>query len=127
MKVNELIDLYIKGRDKLSALKQEYDEKKAPVEAKMDKIEKAMLVAMEQLGVDSFKTESGTVYKSILTSVPIADKEIFINYIKDHEAWHLLEMRASKSGVEDFMAANDELPPGVSITRRINVNFKRSA
>lgn len=127
MKVNELIDLYIKGRDKLSALKQEYDEKKAPVEAKMDKIEKAMLVAMEQLGVDSFKTESGTVYKSILTSVSIVDKEIFINYTKDHEAWHLLEMRASKSGVEDFMAANDELPPGVSITRRINVNFKRSA
>lgn len=127
MKVNELIDLYIKGRDKLSALKQEYDEKKAPVEAKMDKIEKAMLVAMDQLGVDSFKTESGTVYKSILTSVPIANKEIFINYIKDHEAWHLLEMRASKSGVEDFMAANDELPPGVSITRCINVNFKRSA
>lgn len=127
MKVNELVDLYVKGRDKLAEIKAEYDAKKAPIEEKMAKIEQALLATMNQTGVDSFKTDAGTAYKSTRVSVSTADREIFMGYIKDHEAWALLEVRPAKKAVEDFMAANDELPPGINLKQETVVNFRRSA
>lgn len=127
MKVNELVDLYVKGRDKLAELKAEFDAKKAPIEAKMEKIEQALLATMNNAGIDSVKTDAGTAYKSTRTSVSAADREIFMDFIKNNEAWALLEVRPAKKAVEDYMAANDELPPGVNIRSETVVNFRRSA
>lgn len=128
MKLNEAVQLYIQLRDKKAAMKAEFDAKLAEVQAKMDKLEVKLLQAFETAGIDSVKTEFGTAYTQVRTSVTTADRDAFFTYVKDHEEWSLLEVRPAKTAVEQFRAANDnEIPPGLNIREERVVNIRRSA
>lgn len=128
MKLNEAVQLYIQLRDKKAEMKAEFDAKLAEVQGKMDKLEVKLLQAFETAGIDSIKTEFGTAYTQVRTSVTTADRDTFFNYVKDNEEWSLLEVRPAKTAVEQFRAANDnEIPPGLNIREERVVNIRRSA
>lgn len=128
MKINEAVEMYIKMRDKKAQLKAEFDEHIAPLNEKMDKLEAKLLQAFQKLGMDSVKTEFGTAYTTVRTSASVADKDTFMNFVKEQGEWSLLEIRAAKLAVEQFREANDnELPPGVNIREERVVNVRRTA
>lgn len=128
MKLNEAVQLYIQLRDKKAEMKAEFDAKLAEVQGKMDKLEVKLLQAFETAGIDSIKTEFGTAYTQVRTSVTTADRDTFFNYVRDNEEWSLLEVRPAKTAVEQFRAANDnEIPPGLNIREERVVNIRRSA
>lgn len=128
MKINEAVELYIKMRDKKAQMKAEFDEKIAPLNEKMEKLEAKLLQAFQTLGMDSVKTEFGTAYTTVRTSASVADKDAFMNFVKEQGEWSLLEIRAAKLAVEQFREANDnELPPGINIREERVVNVRRSA
>lgn len=128
MKINEAVELYIKMRDKKAQMKAEFDEKIAPLNEKMEKLEAKLLQAFQTLGMDSVKTEFGTAYTTVRTSASVADKDAFMNFVKEQGEWSLLEIRAAKVAVEQFREANDnELPPGIDIREERVVNVRRSA
>jgi hypothetical protein len=78
--------------------------------------------------MDSVKTENGTAYTAVRTTASIADREAFMDYVKANEEWSLLEVRASKTAVEQFCESNDNaLPPGVNMRSERVVNIRRSA
>ena len=72
------------------------------------------------------KTSVGTAYRSERTSVTVADKSAFMDYIESNKAFDLLDVRANKTAVEGFMAENQDVPPGVNIRREVAVNFRRA-
>jgi hypothetical protein len=79
-------------------------------------------------GMDSVKTEHGTAYTAVRTTASVADREAFMEFVKANEEWSLLEVRASKTAIEQFRDSNnDELPPGVNIRSERVVNIRRSA
>lgn len=126
MKVNELVDRYIQLRDKKAAIKKEYDEKVAKVESVMDKVEAVLLKHFDETGADSIKTDAGTAYKSNRTSATVADWDKFLAHVQNTESWQLLEHRAAKKAVEEYKAANDDLPPGINWSSEVVVNIRRS-
>jgi hypothetical protein len=128
MKLSEAVSLYIQLRDKKAQMKAEFDAQVAPVQEKMDKLEAKLLDVFNKVGMDSVKTEFGTAYATTRTSASIADRDIFMDYVKSNEEWALLEVRVSKTAVDQFRSANDnELPPGVNIREERVVNIRRSA
>lgn len=128
MKLSEAVSLYIRLRDQKDAFKAEMAAKIAPVQEKMDKLEAKLLEAFQATGVDSVKTESGTAYTTVRSTASVADRDIFMDFVKAREEWSLLEVRASKTAVEQFRASNDdELPPGINIREERVVNIRRSA
>lgn len=128
MKLSEAVSLYIKLRDKKAEIKAATDEQIKPLQEKMDKLEAKLLEAFQATGVDSVKTEFGTAYTSVRTTASIADRDAFMAFIKASEEWSLLEVRAAKTAIEQYRAANDdELPPGVNIREERVVNVRRSA
>lgn len=128
MKLSDAVSLYIKLRDKKAEIKAEMDEQIKPLQEKMDKLEAKLLEAFQTTGVDSVKTEFGTAYTSVRTTASIADRDAFMEFVKSHEEWSLLEVRAAKTAIEQYRAANDdELPPGVNIREERVVNVRRSA
>lgn len=128
MKLSEAVSLYIWLRDQKSQLKAEYEAAVAPVQKKMDTLEAKLLDIFNTTGMDSVKTEFGTAYATTRSSATIADRDIFMDFVKAHQEWGLLEVRASKAAVEQFRAANDnELPPGVNLREERVVNVRRSA
>lgn len=128
MKLSEAVELYIKLRDRKAEMKAEFDAQVAGIQEKMDKLEAKLLEVFNKTGTDSVKTPFGTAYVSTRVSVTAADREAFMNFVRANEEWSLLEVRPSKTAVEQFRAANgNEIPPGLNIREERVVNVRRSA
>jgi phage host-nuclease inhibitor protein Gam len=128
MKLSEAVTLYIQLRDKKAEMKAEFDATIAPLNDKMEKLEAKLLDVFNKTGMDSVKTEHGTAYTAVRTTASVADREAFMEFVKANEEWSLLEVRASKTAIEQFRDSNnDELPPGVNIRSERVVNIRRSA
>lgn len=128
MKLSEAVSLYIQLRDKKAQMKAEFDASVAPLQEKMDKLEAKLLETFNKTGMDSVKTEFGTAYATTRSSASVADRDTFMDFVKANEEWALLEVRVSKTAVDQFRSANDnELPPGVNIREERVVNIRRSA
>jgi phage host-nuclease inhibitor protein Gam len=127
MKLSEAVSIYIKMRDKKAQMKAEFDASIAPLNEKMEKLEAKLLDIFNKTGMDSVKTEFGTAYTTTRVTASVADREIFMNYVKDNEEWSLLEVRAAKTAVEQFRSIHDDLPPGISMREERVVNVRRSA
>jgi len=127
MKLSEAVELYIKMRDRKAELKAEFDAKVAPLNEKMDKLEAKLLDVFNQTGMDSVKTEFGTAYATTRVTASVADKEVFMTHIREHDDWGLLEVRASKTAVDQYRSVHDDIPPGVSMREERVVNVRRSS
>jgi hypothetical protein len=127
MKVSEVVSHYITLRDQKAAIKAEYDAKVSKIDKTLDTIEAKLLEVFAQTGMDSVRTANGTAYTTVRTSASVADREVFMNYVKSHDEWPLLEVRASKTGIEQFKEMNQDLPPGVNWREERVVNIRRSA
>lgn len=127
MKLNELVEKYIAVRDRKSKLKAEYDGKVAELDAVLDKIEAVLLKTFQDTGMDSVKTANGTAYRSMRTQASVADWDVFITHVKQNDAYELLERRCSKTGIEQYRAANDDIPPGINVRTEQVVNIRRSS
>ena len=98
----------------------------APLDALLDKIEALLLKTFQETGVESVKTESGTAYSSSRTSATVADWDAFFEgYVLPNQAWEFLERRCNKGAVEQFKAANEDLPPGINWSETLTVNVRR--
>ena len=126
MKISELVAMYIQIRDKKAEYKAKYEANLAKIEGNLDKIEAKLLQVFEESGMDSVKTEAGTAYKATRVSVTTGDKDAFMEFVRTNDEWPLLEVRPSKSAVEQYREQHDDLPPGINWRAEQVVNIRRS-
>jgi hypothetical protein len=126
MKLSDLVAKYIEMRDKKYELKHQYEFKAAQLDEMLGKIESKLLQVFDSAGMDSVKTEFGTAYATTRSTASVADKETFMNFIKENEEWSLMEVRAAKLAIEQYKTANGDLPPGVNYREERVVNIRRS-
>jgi hypothetical protein len=124
-KVDAVVEKYIQLRDKVKALKEQHKEELKPYVDGMTKLEGHMLGMMQAQGVQNMKTKHGTAYISTTTKPKVENWIDFFEYATSHGYGELIEHRASKSAVDEFLEDKGELPPGISITTEINCRFKR--
>ena len=127
MKLSEAVSIYIKMRDKKAQMKAEFDASVAPLNEKMEKLEAKLLDVFNKTGIDSVKTEFGTAYTTTRVTASVADREIFMTHVRENDDWALLEVRASKTAVEQYRETNNDLPPGISTREERVVNVRRSS
>lgn len=126
MTVEELVKNYVALRDLKAQKKAAYEAEVGKLTELMSKVETKLLELFRQMGVDSMKTGAGTAYIATRVSTTIGDWDTFLAHVKAHDAWELLERRCSKTAVEQYKAANDDLPPGVNWSAEQVVNIRRS-
>lgn len=126
LQVDELTKKYMRLREIKAAYDAEHKEKTAKVKEAMQKIEIRLLEFFEQTGQSSAKTAFGTPYVTLRESYSVADRDAYLEWVKEHEAWEMLESRVSKSAVEAYKEEHGDLPPGVnySAERKVNVRGK---
>lgn len=126
MKLDELIEKYIKIRDKKSQLKKAYEVEAGKLDEVLTKMEAVILRTFETTGQDSAKCATGTAYMASRTSATVADRDLFLHsFVIPNEAWEFLENRVAKAAVEQYKAEHDDLPPGISWRSEIVVNVRR--
>lgn len=124
--INEIVEKYIKLRDLKAKLDGEHKDKVSGITAAMTKAEGAILALFDQMGVDSAGTASGTAYRSTRTSATVADMDAFLAFVRENEAWHMLERRVAKTQVDEYVAANNDLPPGINYSTAVTINVRRA-
>jgi hypothetical protein len=125
-RVDDIVAAYVRLRDQKAELKAQQAEVMKPYDEALAKLEAEALQILSDTGVESMKTSAGTVYKSVATSATVQDKSAFMDYIKEHQAFDLLDVRANKTAVQDFVTGNQDTPPGVVIRREMKVGFRRA-
>jgi len=125
-KLDAVVERYVALRDMKAQLKAEYDRKVADIDTALDKCEKFLLATMNEQGVESMKTKAGTAYKAPRTSVTVADWDAFFGWVRENEAWAMLEHRVSKAACEEYREVHDDIPPGLNRRAEWVVNVRRS-
>lgn len=125
--MEELVAKYLKLREVKTRLSNDYKAKVAKVDDVMDKIEGAILAQFNELGVESARTSAGTAYRQVRTSTTVADWDAVLHFIQENELYNMLERRVNKTAVEEYVAENGALPPGVNLRQEVVINVRTSA
>jgi hypothetical protein len=125
--LDKLTDAYVKIRDARSELKREYEIKDKGLEESAKMLEQAMLDACKQLGVDSVRTPYGTIIRSVKSRYWTNDWDSMYRFIREHDAFALLEKRLHQSHMKEFLAENPDLQPmGLNVESEYTVVVRRA-
>jgi hypothetical protein len=124
--LDKLVDVYVKLRDKKSALQQEFNEKEGELTTKMDIIKAALLEHCNASGAESVRTSSGTFYRSVKRKYWTSDWTSMNQFIVDNNALDLLEKRLHQTTMRTFLEENpDKLPPGLNVESEYTITVRR--
>jgi len=127
MKIDEVVNQYIDLRNQVSAKKKEFDTFKRECEMDMKDLELQILEVSNQTGVDSFKTEFGTAYRSTKTYAKMLDPNSRIEYAKRTGDYGLFTNHISKAhAIELLDEGVDPELIGVDIESESVVLFRKS-
>ena len=125
--LEKLTRLYIKMRDKKSEVAHEMQEKINKIDSDMQTIKQAILQHMKDSGVESLRTNSGIVYRTVKTMYSTSDWESMHKFILEHGVPELLEKRLQQTNMRAFLEENPELlPPGLNSNAEYSVTIRRN-
>jgi hypothetical protein len=125
--VEELVEVYISMRTERERLLREYEESDNRLKDDMKTLEAALLSICNDVGADSFKTASGTVFRKVNERAFAANAEAFFEFVRETGAVELLEKRIHQGNFKQYMEEHKDegLPPGVSLMREYGVVVRK--
>ena len=123
--VDQVIEAYLKYRNKKEALEAEIKDQVKDLKDKMAKLEAWIKEKADADGVTSFKTANGTAFLTTTDYANVADWDAVLNFIKENEAYDMLEKRVSKTAVRGYIELKKAVPSGVNYATRIDVNVRK--
>jgi hypothetical protein len=115
-KLDDLVGYFLSVRDEIARLETEHDQQLKPLKDMRQELEERLLAALDAAGVESARTDRGTVTATIRHSANCkADPDAFMQFVIDNELFDLLERRACTVPCMDYAKEHNELPPGVTI------------
>lgn len=124
--VKDAIKLYLKLRTKAESIKAEAKEQVDVIESKMQKLGAYLHQQMDTLGVTSLKSESGTAFLSTIDYARVENWDATLDFIKDNDAYELLEKRVSKKVVRDYIESTRKVPPGIMYGTKVEVSVRKA-
>ena len=123
----EVVQKYVAYRDFLKRKQDALDEELRPYVEAMAMMEGLMATRLKERGDQSIKTEFGTVYQATTLSYRVADREIFLDFVKESDAYNLLAANIAKDALKEHIDEHQgSPPPGVEITWITKTQFRRS-
>lgn len=123
--VDKVVAGYITLRQQKQTIEREAEEKVNAIKANMVKIEAWLLAKANEQGVTSFKTQHGTAFVTTTDFANVADWDAMLSYVKDNEAYDLLEKRVSKTAVRGYIESRGAVPAGVNYGTKLEVNIRK--
>jgi ATP-dependent Lon protease len=124
--VEQLVKVYIKMRDARQRLQQEFDEADSKIKTQQEAIQQALLELCKETGTDGLKTAAGTVSRTVKTRYWTSDWNSMKNFIKEHDAFELLEQRVHQTNMKSFLEENPNLmPQGMNIDSKYAITVRR--
>jgi hypothetical protein len=123
--IGDVIRTYMKLRAQKTTIEAEVKERLAELKAKMEKLEAFLKTQMDAQGLTSFKSEHGTAFLTTVDYANVADWDAVIAFIRDNDAYDMLEKRVSKMAVRGYIESAKAVPPGVNYGTKLEVNIRK--
>lgn len=108
---DKLTEIYVKIRDKRRELKKQDDE----LEAQLNIVAAELLEICKAQGSSLIRTPHGTISKRTTKRYWTSDWHSFFEFIKEHDAFGLMQQRINTANMEQFLEENPDLhPPGLN-------------
>lgn len=126
MNYDMAVEKYLQVRKQIDDLERQHKEAKAPLTEKLVALENWITAKAQEDGLETIKTPHGTGYWSTHNTATVASREELFTYCKEHDAWDLVESRASKTGVKSYIEAHGAPPPGVNFSSTRVFNLRKA-
>jgi hypothetical protein len=125
--MEELVKTYLTIRNERDRIEAEYKDRDQALKAEMSVLEQAMLSGCNEMKVESLRTTSGTIIKSLKERYTCSDRDNFNKFVLEHGAVELFEARLHQGNFKEFMAERhgDGLPPGVNVMREFAITVRK--
>lgn len=124
--MNKLARSYIKIRNRVQELTQEYETQVEELKSQQAEIAGAMKDQMMALGSTTVRTEAGTVILGKKTRYHTNDWEEFKRFMVENDAIDLLEKRIAQTNMSKFLEENPGLvPPGLNSDTEYSVSVRK--
>lgn len=125
--IDEAIEAYVNTRDELRAKQQAFKLEEDAMKLRMEQISMWLRDKADELGVDSFKTQFGTAYRSVKTSYRVATGgwDAFIGWVKETGNFQCLEKRVAKLATKEIHDDTGAIPPGLDYVAEVEFDVRR--
>jgi hypothetical protein len=123
--IGDVIRTYMKLRDQKAAIEGEVKERVSELKAKMEKLEAYLKTQMDAQGLTSFKSDYGTAFLTTTDYANVADWDAVLDFVRDNEAYDMLEKRVSKIAVRGYIEQSKAVPPGINYGTKLEVNVRK--
>lgn len=124
--VDKRVEQYIQVRDAIKAANEAHEAQIKPLVELQNLLTGWMQNFMEQAGADNIKTAHGTCYSTTRFTASLADPEAFMKFVRDTDAFDMLDRKANTTAVKDYVAEHGVLPPGVNLSSIKTVGVRRA-
>lgn len=110
MNAEKLAEVYVKIRD----ARRELAKKDEELKAQLDVITEQLLTICKDQGATTIRTPHGTISRRINKHYWTSDWDSFFRFIKDNDAFSLMQHRINNNNMAQFLEENPNLhPPGL--------------
>jgi len=125
--IEKLTRVYIKMRDAKAKLAAEFKEQEDTLTAQMDQVKGALLDYCKEHEVESVRTASGLVYRSMKTRYWTSDWEAMHRFVVENNVPEFLEKRLNQTIVKSFLEENPEIvPPGINADSEYTITVRKA-
>ena len=119
---DSLAAMYLKMRKAI----QDKEEEIKLIKEEQEVVSEQLLELCDQQNTDGLTTPSGTISRRVLSKFWTSDWEQMYEFIKEHNATHLLEKRIHNGNMKEFLAENPDLcPTGLQSDRRYAISVRK--
>lgn len=107
----KLAKIYVKIRDK----RRELEKQVAELKEQQDTVGSQLLEICKAEGAQTIRTQFGTVSRRITKNYWTSDWDSFFKFLKDNDAFSLMQQRINSTNMAQFLEENPDLhPPGLN-------------
>lgn len=126
MTLDQMVDMYVKIRDAKAEAKKAFDKETERMTQAMEKLEGMFQQQLDTLGVESFKSDHGTVYKTLRSSVSVADRDEFYEWAVSNGELGAIDMKANAKAVRELLQKGTQVP-GVKYSESYQIGVRRKS
>ena len=123
--LTETIEAWRSLRDDVKEREKAFEESLAEDKTTVKELEGMVLAKLHERRLTSAKIDGkGIAYTSKRTSAKVESPEEFFGFVLETGRTELLEARASKKAVEEYIEAEKVPPPGIRVEVAERLNFR---
>lgn len=121
-RLDELVEAFIVNRNNIREIEARHKLELAKPLRYRERLAEEMLKVMNANGEKSVRTAFGTVTAIVHESYSCRENpDLLVDYVRENDAYELLDRRPNKTACREFLRMNGELPPGVKLTAKQDV------